>query len=62
MSLASNPRTVSRSSPGAAVNFVGAMEKRSRDGELTGITVWYRCDEIRSLHVHWAARKIEAVS
>ena len=54
---------VSQFSPVQLVNFVvGAMEKRSRDGDLTGITVWYRADEIRPLTATSGRSKLEPVA
>ncbi len=28
---------------------IGVMEKRDRDGQVTGVQVWYRCQEIRPI-------------
>ena len=60
----SNPADgVPQFSPVQLVNFVvGAMEKRSRDGDLTGITVWYRADEVRPLSATSGRSKLEPVA
>jgi hypothetical protein len=62
---AQNPgEGVPQFAPVQLVKFVvGALEKRSRDGDLTGITVWYRCDEIRPLTATSGGRgKLEPVA
>jgi len=52
--------------PGTPVELVGfeigVMEKRNRDGQVTGVQVWYRCQEIRPIAATGADRKQRAVS
>lgn len=47
-----NPgETIAPATPVQLIDFeVGVMEKRDRDGRVTGAQVWYRCQEIRPIN------------
>jgi hypothetical protein len=50
-------------SPVQLVNFVvGVMEKRSKDGDITGVQTWYRCDELRPIAATGGRGKLEPVA
>ncbi len=54
--------------PGTPVQLVafeiGVMPKKNRNGEITGVQVWYRCQEVRPIAATGAGkgRPVEAVS
>ncbi len=46
-----NPgETIPPATPVELIDFeIGVMEKRNRDGQVIGVQVWYRCQEIRPI-------------
>jgi hypothetical protein len=59
-----NPaETIPQFTPVQLVRFVvGVMEKRGRDGEITGVQTWYRAEGIRPIGAVPSGRKSEHTS